>query len=100
MLCASSLSRCNSAKARSHWVYSAKSDSIKGRSLLTPSKGLGGNGFATPVLLGTQPVVGLTAGLLAGLADAAWMVLAAMAAKQGGHTEDKDRLKLELESMY
>ena len=50
--------------------------------------------------MGTVPVVGLPAGLLAGLADAAWMVLAAMAAKQGGHNEDKDRnTKLELESM-
>jgi hypothetical protein len=38
--------------------------------------------------------------LLAGLADAPWAVLAAMAAKQSGRNEDKDRLKLELESMY
>ena len=68
--------------------------------MLTPSKGLRGTGFATPLLLGTQPVVGLTARLLAGLADAALVVLATMAAKQGGHNEDKDRnTKLELESM-
>ena len=67
--------------------------------MLTPSKGLRGTGFATALLLGTQPVVGLTAVSLVGLAAAALVVLVAMAAKQRGHNEGKDRkTKLELES--